>query len=149
MNNVIFSMFFKPKFDTLKEKNNLISFMEYKQDLLKCKQEYAKKCDADWIFFDKIGYVQSFQKKFSINTIYDAINLYKIYMFEELGKKYDNVLYLDFDVIPKTDKNFFDEVDLSKKIWCLDQNDIINHKNFQLYKTTRTPTIKYMLAKCL
>ena len=142
-------MFFKPKFDTLKEKNNLISFMEYKQDLLKCKQEYAKKCDADWIFFDKIGYVQSFQKKFSINTIYDAINLYKIYMFEELGKKYDNVLYLDFDVIPKTDKNFFDEVDLSKKIWCLDQNDIINHKNFQLYKTTRTPTIKYMLAKCL
>ena len=147
MNNVIFSVFVKPEFDTPKEKNNLLSFEEYNTELLKCKQEYAKKCDAEWIFFDKIEYVKLFQEKFSIATIYDAINLYKIYMFEELGKKYDNVLYLDFDVIPKTDKNFFEEVDLSKKIWCLDQNDIIHHQNFQLYKTTRTPTIKYMLAK--
>ena len=149
MNNIIFSVFVEPDFEGPKEKNNLLSFLEYKQDLLKCKQEYAKKCGAEWIFFDKIGYIQEFQHKFSINTIYDAVNLYKIYMFEELGKKYDNVLYLDFDVIPKTDKNFFDEVDLSKKIWCIDQNDIIHHQNFQLYKTTRTPTIKYLLAKAL
>ena len=93
MNNVIFSVFVEPDFEGPKEKNNLLSFLEYKQDLLKCKQEYAKKCGAEWIFFDKIGYIQEFQHKFSINTIYDAVNLYKIYMFEELGKKFDNVLY--------------------------------------------------------
>lgn len=149
MNNVVYSVFVKPKFDTPKEKNNLLSFEEYNTELIECKQGYAKKCGAEWIFFDDLKKISQFQKKFSINTIYDAINLYKIFMFEELSKKYDNVLYLDFDVIPKTDRNFFDEIDLSKKIWCIDQLDIVDLQNFQLYKSKRAPTIKYLLAKSL
>ena len=51
MNNVIYSIFVEPEFDGKKEQNNLNSLIEYKQKLLKCKQEYAKKCDAEWIFF--------------------------------------------------------------------------------------------------
>ena len=149
MNNVIYSIFVEPEFDGKKEQNNLNSLIEYKQKLLKCKQEYAKKCGAEWIFFDKIGYIQEFQQKFSINTIYDAVNIYKIFMFEELGKKFDNVLYLDFDVIPDTDLNFFDEIDLTEKIWCVDQNNFLTHKDLQNYKNTRSPIQKYELAKAL
>ena len=78
MNNVVYSVFVKPKFDTPKEKNNLLSFEEYNTELIECKQGYAKKCGAEWIFFDDLKKISQFQKKFSINTIYDAINLYKV-----------------------------------------------------------------------
>ena len=146
---VIYSMLVKPEFDTRREKDNLYSFDEYNTDLIECKQKYAKKCDADWIFFQDLKKIKKFQKKFLIGSLYDAINLYKIFMFEELSKKYDQVLYLDFDVIPKTDLNFFKEIDLSKKVWCIDQLDIVNLKEFQLHKNNRSPTIKYLLAKAL
>ena len=54
MNNVVYSVFVKPKFDTPKEKNNLLSFEEYNTELIECKQGYAKKCGAEWIFFDDL-----------------------------------------------------------------------------------------------
>tara|TARA_Y100001978_G_scaffold202985_1_gene226068 strand:+ start:1072 stop:2760 length:1689 start_codon:yes stop_codon:yes gene_type:complete len=146
MNRVIYSIFVEPEFEGRKEQNNLSAFNDYKQRLLECKQEYAKKCDAEWIFFDKIGYIQEFQQKFSIDTIYNAVNIYKIFMFEELGKKYDEVLYLDFDVIPKTDRNFFEDIDLSKKIWCVDQNDFLSRRDMLRFKNTRSPVQKYELS---
>ena len=143
-------MFVEPDgFRRNKERFNLYSFREYYPWLRDSKEEYAKKIGADWIFFDDLKKVEKFQEKFSIDTIYNAINLYKIFMFEELSKKYDEVLYLDFDVIPNTDSDFFEEIDLSEKIWAIPQTDLINLRNFQLYKDSRSPTLKYYQAQCL
>ena len=150
MAKVIYSMFVEPDgFRRNKERFNLYSFREYYPWLRDSKEEYAKKIGADWVFFDDLKKVEKFQEKFSIDTIYNAINLYKIFMFEELSKKYDEVLYLDFDVIPNTDSDFFEEIDLSEKIWAIPQTDLINLRNFQLYKDSRSPTLKYYQAQCL
>lgn len=146
---VIFSLFVEPPFRSNKERFNLYSFQEYFDNLLECKEKYAKKCKADWLFFEDIEEIKEFQEKFSIDTIYNAINLYKIFQFEELSKKYDEVLYLDFDVVPQTGINFFEEVDLSEKIWVLPQDDRINEKKFVYFKNERNPTLKYIHSKCL
>ena len=70
-------MFVEPEgFRRNKERFNLYSFREYYQDLLESKEEYAKNIGADWIFFDDLKKVEEFQEKFSIDTIYNAINLY-------------------------------------------------------------------------
>ena len=45
---------------------------------------------------------------------FDIINLYKIHMLERLSNEYDNVLYLDLDVVPNTSENFFEMFDMNK-----------------------------------
>ena len=89
MAKVIYSMFVTPEDLPDKERFSLYCFREYYSRLLESKEEYAKKCGADWKFFDDLKKIQEFQEKFSIDTIYNAINLYKIFQFEQLSKKYD------------------------------------------------------------
>ena len=146
---VIYSIFVEPEFDEKKAGLNLNFFSKYEKRLTDVKKNYAKKVGADWKIFKSLKKVEQFQKKFSIDTIYNAVNLYKLYMFEELSKKYDEVLYLDFDVVPNTEENFFEEVDLSKGIWALDQNDRINERLWIQHRDSRDPTLKYLHAKAL
>ncbi|SVA63506.1 uncharacterized protein METZ01_LOCUS116360 [marine metagenome] len=49
---------------------------------------------------------------------YNIINFYKFYIADQLVEKYDNVLFLDFDVIPHTTENFFD-------VWDCQNNFVI------------------------
>ena len=150
--NVIFSIYVKPSKKDLereKDKWSLGSFEKYSKKLLKCKKDYAKKVSADFKFFSSIKEIQEFAKKFRIDNIYNAINLYKIYMFEKLSEEYDQVLYLDFDVVVDTDLDFFKEVDLREKIWAIPQQDLVNMRNWVRFKNPRNPTLKYLHAKAL
>ena len=149
MAKVIYSMFVTPEDLPDKERFSLYCFREYYSRLLESKKEYAKKCGADWKFFDDLKKIQEFQEKFSIDTIYNAINLYKIFQFEQLSKKYDEVLYLDFDVIVNTDLNFFEEVDLSEKIWAVSQKDLVDEKIYKWHKDIRNPFLKWQHATAL
>jgi hypothetical protein len=93
------------------------AFKKYHNKLVSTKQQYATDVDADFYFFeygddfkDWTDYVLSLQDM----TLYNVINFYKFDRLRWLmDRGYDEVLYLDFDVICNTNLNFFDECDLS------------------------------------
>ena len=101
----------------------------YKDRLANRQKEYAKFCGADYFVYET--------DEFLIDD-YTSIQFMKIKQFEELAKDYDEILYLDLDVIPYIFKNFFKEHDLSKlcclqqdgKVWGLDRY----YKSWQRYK---------------
>jgi hypothetical protein len=59
-----------------------------------------------------------------------------------LSKKYDEILYLDFDVIPFTNESFFNAWDLSKGICVYSNNDHVI-KNIRVNHSIRSPSAKY------
>jgi len=77
-------------------------FRTYKRLLEQRHKQYAKYCNADY-------------ELFSVDeTNYDKIQFLKLIKAEELTKQYDEVLYIDFDVIPITTNIFFEAFDLNK-----------------------------------
>ena len=79
----------------------LSQFKKYKSELENAQRTYAESCGAEYKLFD------------TNNTAYDNIQFEKLLKFEELIDTYDEVLYLDFDVVPITKINFFDVFDLN------------------------------------
>lgn len=76
-------------------------FKKYKEKIIKSQKDYANLCNSDYKLFNtKI-------------TNYDSIQFEKIFLLEKLSKEYDEILYLDFDVIPHTNKIIFNEFDLN------------------------------------
>ena len=72
-------------------------------------------------------------------------------MFYELAKVYDEILYLDFDVVPMHADNFFEAWDLSKGI-AIQHNthkvipmDAVTERS----QTIRSPTAKYYNAQAM
>lgn len=81
----------------------LNQFEKYKEKLIKCKKDYATKCSAEYILVE------------TNSSDFVDIQFEKIRLLEEYSKTYDEVLYLDFDVIPTTNsRNIFECVDSSK-----------------------------------
>lgn len=76
-------------------------FAKYQSRLEESQKEYAMLCGADYECF-----------KTQISN-YDVIQFDKLNLFEELSKEYDEVLYLDMDVIPQTEISFFENFDLN------------------------------------
>ena len=59
-------------------------------------------------------------------TTYNIVNFYKLKLLYELSKTYDEILYLDFDVVCLTKDNFFDNWDLDKGIAVFDNTYKVN-----------------------
>lgn len=95
----------------------------YKDKLIKRQHLYAESCNADYFVYENSNLL--------LNE-YDSIQFRKIEKLEELTNEYDEVLYLDLDIIPFDFKNFFKEHDLSKiccheidgKEWGIDRYKI-------------------------
>ena len=115
MKNIIYSIYIENKEPNLSEKHQFTKTQleKHYDRLVDVKKEYAKHCNAEYRIYGNDTYYQKFKKKFD-GFEFDIINLYKIYLWEELGKEYDNVLYLDLDVIPNTTENFFETFDMNK-----------------------------------
>lgn len=77
-------------------------FEKYKHCLEKAHKDYAYMCNADY------------DLEMTSETNYDLMQFDKIKKLQYLTKYYDEVLYLDFDVVPTTNKNIFDHFDFSK-----------------------------------
>ena len=96
-------------------------------------------------------YKDKLQKYYPYLTTYNIVNFYKIHLLYKLAQEYDEVLYLDFDVVPMKSDNFFERWDLSKGIAIKDNNaqvirmDGITEKT----QTIRSPTSKYYNAQAL
>jgi len=77
-------------------------FKKYKEQIIANHKAYAKLCGADYKLFT------------DVESNYDVIQFQKISMIKKLAQEYDEVLYLDFDVITNTRLSFFEHFDLNK-----------------------------------
>ena len=157
MNKVIYSLYVnvpadehygksKNEHDTVDKASITVNaFKKHYKKLIDCKRHYANTINADFIMFEQAQY-QSFEKNFKCDfpelTGYEIINFYKIHLLYELSKKYDEILYLDFDVIPLTKESFFDAWDLSKGICVYSNNDKVEKKSTTNH-SIRSPSAKY------
>jgi hypothetical protein len=137
----------KNKHDTVDKANVTINaFKKHYDRLIETKITYAEYCEAEFIMFEYDEQYQTFEKNFlkdfPMFTGYEIINFYKIHLLYELSKKYDEILYLDFDVIPFTDESFFDVWDLSKGI-CVYNNNSHVVKHVDVSHSIRSPSAKY------
>tara|TARA_Y100000004_G_scaffold196849_1_gene268393 strand:- start:108 stop:956 length:849 start_codon:yes stop_codon:yes gene_type:complete len=147
----------KIKFDTIEKANVTVNaFKEHWSKLIHCKEKYAKDIGADFLMFEYDEQYKTFEKNFKKDfpefTGYEVINFYKLYLLDELSKKYDEILYLDFDAVPLTTNSFFDAWDLSKGI-CVYNNNHHVKKDYNILESIRSPTAKYfnchaMLLNC-
>lgn len=99
----------------------------YKDRLIENKKQYANTCNAEWILFEYDQQYKDFAARFPNLTEYNIVNLYKIHLTYQLAEKYDNVLYLDFDVVSFQDIDFFKYNDVDARICC--QADYIHRPN--------------------
>jgi lipopolysaccharide biosynthesis glycosyltransferase len=124
---------------------------EYFDRLLQCKKDYAKICGADFKFYENT--VEEWDtSEVVVSSQFVKINLYKLHLFEELAKEYDEVLYLDLDVIINTEVNIFDTFDLNKGLVFRIKNDEIVTKDISQTMSLhdvgmRNPTVKYHITK--
>ena len=137
----------KIKYDTTKKASVTVNaFKKHYQKLIDCKKSYAKSIGADFVMFEYDlhykAFERSFKKDFPMFTGYEIINFYKIHLLTELTKLYDEILYLDFDAVPLTDKSFFEAWDLSKGI-CVYNNNHHVRKEYDTIQGIRSPTAKY------
>ncbi len=137
----------KNKYDTVNKANVTINaFKNHYDRLIDTKITYAEHCKADFIMFEYDDQYKTFEQNFLKDypdfTGYEIINFYKIHLLYELSKKYDEVLYLDFDVIPFTNESFFNSWDLSKGI-CVYSNNEHVIKNVRVNHSIRSPSAKY------
>ena len=135
------------KFDTTEKASVTVNAFKKHYDKLKySKERYAKDIGADFIMFEYDEHYKTFEKNFTKDfpefTGYEVVNFYKIHLLDELSKKYDNILYLDFDAVPLTSDSFFDAWDLSKGI-CVYNNNNHVRKDYNTIQGIRSPTAKY------
>jgi len=78
----------------------LSQFKKYKDQLKAAQQAYANKCGADYVLHENDW------------TEYNDLQFEKILKLEQYANEYDQILYLDFDVVP-TEKaeNIFEVID--------------------------------------
>ena len=147
MKRVIFTTF-----DDITNSNNLDStnvllVKEYFDRLIQNKKDY---CDRNGIQF--IFYHNTMKDFLPTNDAeFTKVNLYKHHLMAGLAEEYDEVMYVDMDVLFNTDENIFESLDLSKGIHVKDQDEDIVNKNianlFLKSNGLRSPTLKYHIAK--
>lgn len=99
---------------------------KYKNSLMQRQNEYANFCKADYFVYES---------EEQIDNEYNSIQFFKIKQLEKLAEEYDEILYLDLDVVPFVFKNFFKEHDMSK-ICCLQEDGFEKglKRNFEKWK---------------
>ncbi len=137
----------KIKFDSPEKASVTVNaFKKHYDKLVNTKITYAEYCESDFIMYEYDEqyktFEQNFKKDFPEFTGYEVVNFYKIHLLNELSKKYDEVLYLDFDAVPLTGESFFDAWDLSNGICVYNNNDHVR-KDYNTVQGIRSPTAKY------
>ena len=116
--------------------------------LLANKQWYADQLNVNFKIFEYEDYKEYhnyFKNKYPFITTYNIINFYKLHLLYELSKSYDEILYLDFDVVCLTNKDFFKIWNLNKGICVYDNSSLVKtiEAVTERSQTIRSPTSKY------
>ena len=143
-----FYMYDKPGLE--KTSKTRVAFKNNYQRLKDCQIRYANKIGVDYHLFEYDNQYEKYRDYFKVNypeiNTYSIVNFYKLHLLYNLAEKYDEILYLDFDVIPMTNENFFDVWDLSKGLAIYENNIHVNPRNKPLNMinhSDRSPTAKY------
>ena len=83
--------------------------------------------------FEDFGDFETFPEM----SVYDNIQYYKLHLLKELAKEYDEVLYLDFDVIPMQPINFFTAFDLQSYLCLKSKTYPVNRDIFKQTPSSR------------
>lgn len=114
---------YQPPFPGETENKNIKAkrgFIEYTEWLMITQWDYAQSIGAEhrkfWADDEWRAYYDDMKTRYPFMTTYLIINFYKIHLMYELSKEFDEVLYLDLDVVPLTSESFFEAHDLNKGI---------------------------------
>lgn len=137
--------------DIPKTERTKLEFQKYYGKLLACKQKYADDIGVPFLMYEYDDDFKLYKKWFNETypqiTEYNIVNFYKLQIMHELSRHYDEILYLDFDVVPMTQENFFEVHDLSKGITIKDNNNLAKKTLRELrnrpVESNRSPTAKY------
>ena len=130
-------------------------FAKHYGDLRACKQIYADAIGADFIMYEYDTnfslWSEQIKNSYPYLTMYNIINFYKIHLMYELAMKYDEILFLDFDVVPMKNENFFEAWDLTKGIAVLNNNNKVTkiESVTDTSQTIRSPSSKYFNAQAM
>ena len=128
------------------------AFKKHYKRLIESKQKYADAIGATFIMFENdkhyMTYEKNLRKDFPELTGYEIVNFYKIHLLYELAKKYDEILYLDFDAVPVTTESFFDIWDIQNHIAVYNQNHMVV-KNREVKQSIRSPSAKYFNCQAM
>ena len=143
----------KQKSDTVaKAQITVKAFKKHYKRLIDSKRKYANRIGAGFIMFENDKqyktYEKNLRKDFPELTGYEIVNFYKIHLLYHLAKKYDEILYLDFDAVPVTTDSFFDIWDIQNHIAVYNQNHMIV-KNREVKQSIRSPSAKYFNCQAM
>lgn len=99
--------------DEIRKKDYTLAAQNFKiwsDKFIEQHKRYSNVIGAEYEIFGNDWYdrmVGDYDLEF-IDNLYFKLNLVKFYAIEHLVKKYNNVLYLDLDVVPITNDNFFE-----------------------------------------
>ncbi len=111
---------------------------DYIPKRLRTKLEFRKNYDK--LVENKLTYAEFCEAEFIVDETpckdYEELNHHKLRRFEELAYKFDNVCYLDFDVIVNADQNIFTRFDMSKiNAFDIDTSDMVPTGDHYDYKS--------------
>ena len=111
---------------TNKSKNTKLALLNNAKGITARHLEYATAIDADYILFeyddnDK-AFFDTIVTKYPEISEYDIVNFYKHRVMRDMADKYDLVCYIDFDVIPDTTEDIFDNHRLDTSFAVADTN---------------------------
>lgn len=159
MKRVIYSLYIEVPDDEFVDniETNLNTKKQFKKNYIKLlanKQWYADQINVNFKMFeydDYKEYHKYFKKKYPFITTYNIINFYKLHLLYELSKSYDEILYLDFDVVCLTKDNFFETWNLNKGICVYNNSSLVKtiETITQNSQTIRSPTSKYYNARAI
>lgn len=156
MKRIIYSLYIDiPSFelDNFDKKNtnqrNTNLFKLNYNKLKSCQEKYAKSIGVDYKLFEAdseyLKFKIQFNTKYPFITSYNIVNFYKLKLLYDLCKNYDEILYLDFDVVPLTNDNFFKKWNLKKGITVYDNSSLVKTISAvsETSQTIRSPTSKF------
>ena len=157
MKRLIYSMYVHIPYDVIKTEHADCSLTREKTELTtnsmllnydwlySSQKEYANKCEADYKLYEYDDNYIKFKDLYFKNrpyiTTYNILNFYKIWLMYE-NTDYDEILYLDFDVIPMTDENIFEELDFKSGILCR-----VNHEGKVTVRDVNPQVVRSPRAK--
>lgn len=111
---------------------------DYISKRLRTKIEFKKHYDK--LVENKLTYAEFCEAEFIVDETpcknYEELNHHKLKRFEELADKFDNICYLDFDVIVNADQNIFTRFNMSKiNAFAIDTKDMIPTGDHYDYKS--------------
>ena len=117
-------------------------------ELERRQREYAESLNVEYRLLGNDKEYKDFckyMKDYPMISEYDIINFYKHWAMKNFAENYDQVCYLDFDVVPNTDENVFNTI--KSGFGVADSNDLAAWgKNISATKYNtciRNPSSKY------